>query len=432
MQQDNKPIVVGFFTLGAMLLLMYGWGWLKSFSLFHNPQRFTARFDDVAGLNNSAPVSVQGVRVGTVEALNFTPQRKIDCHIKITNETLQVPRGADISIQTVGLVGAKYLEITLPKDVNGNVVKAEPLTENDVLAPPGQGNAALGVVHNPVRVEVIVNNVAKHVDEIVSNIDTESAKHAINNLSAATSKLNKNMDKLSDAADSVQVASRDISTTSLKFGKTADNAAVASERASTFFRDGDATFKDVGALARDFRHTSGRLNKMLDDPNFSGDVKETITQAKQTAETIRGAIGDVNTTLKDKELRGEVTSILNKLQQSTENIRKSMDVVDKVSGDQGLRSDLKEVVKGAREAVTQANTLLNEPGMKTDIRTTMKKVQNASDNIDVASKQVQQVLSKRAPLLHLMFGRPGKITPQTCDPTPPCPPTQNLTKPPTQ
>jgi phospholipid/cholesterol/gamma-HCH transport system substrate-binding protein len=422
MQQDRATIIVGFFALGAMLMFMYGWAWLKSFSLFQQPQRFIARFDDVAGLNNSAPVSVQGVRVGTIEALTFTPEKKIDCHIKITNQTIKVPRGVDISIQTIGLVGAKYLEITLPRDASGNAINAEPLTQADVLAPPGQGDPKLGVVHNPVRVEVIVNNVAKRVDEIVANIDTESAKHAINNLSAASGKLNWIMDKLSDVADSVQVASRNISATSFKFGHTADTADVAGARAERFFNKGEQAFSDVGALARDLRGTSGKVNKLLDNPQFSGDIRETMVQARQTAETVRGAIGDFSTTLQDKQLRTEVLDSLTRLQQATENIRTSMQMVDKISADQTLRTDLKDIVKDAREAVTQANTLLNEPGFKADLKTTMRKVQNAADNIDVASKQVQQVLNKRAPLLHMIFGRPGKITPQTCDPTPPCPP----------
>ncbi len=54
---------VGFFVLVAFLMLAFGWGWLKSFSV-EAPQRFGVKFSDVAGLANNAPVNLNGVRVG--------------------------------------------------------------------------------------------------------------------------------------------------------------------------------------------------------------------------------------------------------------------------------------------------------------------------------------------------------------------------------
>ncbi len=75
---SNKPnyeLRAGMFTIGAVLLVMYGMSWLHgdSFSqLSHPPQRFIAQFHDVAGLNNNAPVNINGVRVGTVEKIELS------------------------------------------------------------------------------------------------------------------------------------------------------------------------------------------------------------------------------------------------------------------------------------------------------------------------------------------------------------------------
>jgi phospholipid/cholesterol/gamma-HCH transport system substrate-binding protein len=418
---------VGLFTLFALILLVWGWGWLKSFSLFSQPQRFTAQFGDVAGLSRNATVNIQGVRVGTVEYMEFVHDKqhpehnsKINVHVKITDSTVQVPEGSHISIQTLGLVGAKYIEIVLPHDAAGNVITGRPLGPNDVLVPP--------VVEEPVRVELVINRVASRIDDIVSSIDTQQAGRALNNLSQATAKLNKNMDRLQDAAESVKTASQDISATANKFGSTADNATIASERASSFFATGNHTMENVSELANEFRGTSRKVNKLLDNPAFSGDMKEAITQARQTAEVIRGAINDVGTTLKDKELRTEVVSALSHLETSTNNIKNSLQTLDKISGDQGLRSDLKDVVSNARAAMNQASTLLNQPDFKANVCATLNKVRAAASNIDVASRQVQQVLNKRAPLLHMLFGRPGaKPAPTPDDPS--CSPKLNTPNP---
>jgi ABC-type transporter Mla subunit MlaD len=412
--KNDNSAKVGLFALFALFALVYGWSWLKSFSLFNNPQRFAAEFSDVAGLSRNATVNVQGVRVGTVEFMEFVqPTKKIRVHLKITDPTATVPQGSKVSIQTLGLVGAKYIEINIPRDASGNAIQAAPIANGTVLRPPD--------VQDPVRVELVMNRVASRVDELVSSIDTAAASEAINNLNQASVKLNNNMDRLKDAATSVQSASNSIANTSARFGTTADNASAAATSANQFFSSGNATMRDIQVLARDFRGTSTRVNKLLDNPNFSGDLRETMLQARQTAETVRGAMGDLNTTLKDKQLRDEVIAILQRLQNSTENIRTSMEIVNKISADQALRSDLKDVVRGAKEAMQEASTLLGDPAFKENLGATMQRVRSAATNVDIASKQIQNVLGKRAPLLQMLFGKPGKITPDMIPPNTPGP-----------
>lgn len=421
MKGSNYEIRVGLFAFFALILLVWGWAWLKSFTLFTQPQRFTAQFSDIAGLSRSATVNVQGVRVGTVEYIDFVnnPQqpehnRKINVHIKISDSSIVVPEGSHISIQTLGLVGAKYIEISLPRDAAGNVINGRPLTADDVLVPPA--------VEEPVRVELVMNHVASKVDDIVSSIDTQQAAKAIDNLSQATAKLNKNMDQFKAAAQSVTNASNRLSETAGKFGHTADNATVATERAGSFFADGDKAMRNVSDLAVDARGTTRKLNKMLDNPNFSSDLKETMAQARQTAETIRATIGDLSKTLQDQNLREQVLSSLTHLENSTNNIRASLDTVNKLANDQGVRGDLKDIVHNARAAVAQAAEIMNQPDLKTNICATLNKVRSAADNVDVTSRQIQEILSKRAPLLQLLFGHPGKIIPPSKPTNPTCPP----------
>ncbi len=418
MQQPNYEVRVGLFALGALILLVWGWTWLKSFSLFQQPQRFAAEFTDVAGLSRNALVNVQGVRVGTVEFMEFTPQKKILVHIKITDPTVVVPKGSKVSIQTLGLVGAKYIEVMIPRDSSGKPIEAPALADNDIVLPPD--------AQDPIRTELVISRVANRIEEIVSAIDTVALGETVTNLNHATNKLNKNMDRLRTAADSVQTASNSIANTSGKFGRTADSANIAAERASSFFGAGNDTMREIKVVAHDFRNTSSRVNKLLENPNFSGDLKETMQEARKTAQIVRDAMGEFNSTLKDKQLRDEVVAILQRVQNSTDSIRTSLEVANKISSDQGLRSDLKEIVQTAKEALIKANVLVSDPEFKNDIKGTLCKVSGAASNLDKAAKQVQQVLSKRAPLLQLLFGKPGKL-PETPPSAVPCPPVQPVT-----
>ena len=112
--QPNYEYRVGLFSVIALIIVFWGWSWLKDISL-RPPQRFDVKFHDIAGLTKNAPVQVNGVRVGTVEKIELRGAGQVLCSLRIPAENTIIPQGSLITIQTLGLVGAKYIEITLPK-----------------------------------------------------------------------------------------------------------------------------------------------------------------------------------------------------------------------------------------------------------------------------------------------------------------------------
>lgn len=74
--------------------------------------RVTARFSDVAGLKERAPVTLAGVNVGRVERIEFdNDQLDAIVTLRIENRYNQIPDDSDASINTAGLLGSKYIGI---------------------------------------------------------------------------------------------------------------------------------------------------------------------------------------------------------------------------------------------------------------------------------------------------------------------------------
>jgi len=395
-QKPNFEVRVGLFTLFAFMLFMYGQAWLKQFSIMHPPQRITVQFHDVAGLANNAPVNINGVRVGTVEKIELEQGGKgrVLARLKIKTEEATVPQGSTFTIQTLGLVGAKYIEITLPEEKPGEEPRP-PIDPETVV-----------VGDDPVRVELVINKIATNLNSMIGRLGSEESQHGledalkysgetIKNINEAATKLNKNMDKIGAVATSVK-------STSDRFGNVAGSA-------NSFFVQGKGTLVRYSDLSSDLRKTSGKVNTMLDDPNMRGDIKETINSAKQTAETIRETMRELNGTLKDKDLRAEITGILQKVNKSTEDISKSMKEFGAISKDGVLRDDIKQIVLNAKEAVTKVEGIVSEPEFKSDLRKTIKKVESAAGNVDIAAQQMHQVLGAKRPLWKMLFGQPGKL-----------------------
>jgi phospholipid/cholesterol/gamma-HCH transport system substrate-binding protein len=368
----------------------------------HPPQRFYVTFHDIAGLNNNAPVNINGVRIGTVEKIELVKKGFVKVHLKINTEDVQVPHNCTFTIQTLGLVGAKYMEITLP-----DVSNTDYLTDSDADIQTGQ---------DPVRTELLVNKMATNIGKI--------------DFSKIADNMNANMERVAAAADT-------IGATSKKFGDAAADAKSAAHKADEFFGRGrssfdsvdrlangwrsnsDTTFKNISTMSQSWTTTSKKLNKILDNPQLSSDLKETAAKAKETADTIQVAMHELNTTLGDKGTRTDVLSMLDKLNASTENIYKSVQDIHKISGDTGVRDDLKVMLSDARDAMDHVDKIFADKEFKTNFLDTSVKVRTAATQVDKAAAQLSQVLDQKRPLFKMMFGRPGHLKNPDTAPEPP-------------
>lgn len=103
--------VGGFLLLGsaAMLYLFTVLGESSLYSAWG--YSISADFESASGLGPGAPVEIAGVRVGRVDDVQLTGTRAT-VHLTIQNG-IQIQEDAIASIQTKGLLGGPYLQISL-------------------------------------------------------------------------------------------------------------------------------------------------------------------------------------------------------------------------------------------------------------------------------------------------------------------------------
>jgi len=420
---NNKPIYevrVGLFAVGAICLVTTGWGWLKGVSIMHPPQKFIAQFHDVAGLNNNAPVNINGVRVGVVEKIELNktatgestanstrssvkdankakPQGIVLVHLKISTEATTIPIGSTITIQTQGLVGAKYIEITLPELKAGEPMPADIQPDTVVI---GQ---------DPVRIELVMNKIATKLNNMVNAAGSDDVgpsladalRHsgeAVSNINEAAKKLNKNMDRFGKASDT-------FTATATKIGQVADSAKGVTGSANAFFNKGNKALDQVNVLAVDFQGTSKRMNKILDNPTLSSDLKETARLAKEASANISATVDKLNGTVKDPAVRGDIITILNKIDGSLARANQSLKTVDKISDDKEFRA----VIGKFSDSLSKFDEILGSSDLTGDTKSTFAKLRETADNVDIAALQIQNVLAKPHGMMKWFIGKNGEV-----------------------
>ena len=141
--------------------------------LFSLTYQISAPFDNVAGLDEGAPVRAGGVRIGTVKKilLPHQPEDKITVEMQLDNSTRDVIKKDSVaSIETEGLLGAKYLAVSFGS------LEAERVRDGDTI---------------DSRPPLDYADVAKKAGEMLETAKDaiDSSKVAIGNVNEASSDL---------------------------------------------------------------------------------------------------------------------------------------------------------------------------------------------------------------------------------------------------
>jgi len=112
MNRRTLELWVGLFVaagLAALALLAFKVGNLGSADV-NNAYSVTARFTDIGGLKVKSPVTIAGVRIGRVSAIDFDPTRfTAVVTMKIDGRYDKIPSDTTASILTSGLLGEQYI-----------------------------------------------------------------------------------------------------------------------------------------------------------------------------------------------------------------------------------------------------------------------------------------------------------------------------------
>jgi phospholipid/cholesterol/gamma-HCH transport system substrate-binding protein len=106
-------IVLGFSALAYLAIQVSG----LAFTAKKESYQIQARFDDIGGLTERAKVTIAGVVVGSVDSIALDKELYMALvTMNIDSEVDNLPTDSSVAILTSGLLGEKYLGITIGAD----------------------------------------------------------------------------------------------------------------------------------------------------------------------------------------------------------------------------------------------------------------------------------------------------------------------------
>ena len=286
----SRPVKTGILVIAGILLFIFGYNFLKNSSIFETDRIFYVKYDNVAGLAQSAPVTINGLTVGQVKSIDFVNASGGLVVTFSVEKDFDFSKNSMVQIYSSGFIGGNNLGI-IPANDGGKMAQSKDTLNGDI-----QAGMIDGIMEKFVPLEKSIELTLARLDTVlvgVSDILDEKTKE---NLRSSISNLNQTMvsfNGVSRDMKSILNTNKDkLNSTMANLDKTAENFAKLSDSLAQI---------ETGALVRNMEATIGKLNNI--------------------AEGIENGEGSVGKLLKDEKLYNNLTGASKQLEQLLEDMK---------------------------------------------------------------------------------------------------------------
>lgn len=275
----SRELIVGLLGLAAMFVIYFLINFFKSIDIFDDTDKYRIEFTNIGELTNSAPVYVNGCKVGNVSSIehNFNESNLVYLTVSI-EKGMKLPEGTYAQIHNK-LMGGSTICLVLG---NGEgVVEPGTTLKGELEA------GAMGEVGNMIpQIEAMLPKVDSMLTSLNNIVSNPAINNTLNNLEALSGQLN---------ATSVQLNSlvnNEIPTALDKVIKIEDDLLKVSSQLSevdygTMIATLETSLNNIQQITTALNEGNGTVGMLLKDTTLYGKLNETCEAANALLEDLK-------------------------------------------------------------------------------------------------------------------------------------------------
>lgn len=279
--------------------MIWGYTFLKGRNLLTSSNELFTIYPDVAGLNVSSPVLVNGYKIGTVTKIMLSKANVKQMEVRyLIDSDYKIPKNAIAKLKTLGIVDGKGIFLEFTKEcagadcaVNGDELKGETLSLLDAML--GDSDIA-----------TYSTEVSKSLRGIVSSIGKEGEPGAINETVRQLEIISKNMAAITATTNTLMTNS------SAGIKKTIDNMASITAALAKSNQKIEGLLSNIDKITGDIAKSN--LNSTISKTH------ETLDASKEAIQELKTTLNTANTSMKD------LSNVLNKVEKGEGTVAKLM------------------------------------------------------------------------------------------------------------
>lgn len=276
----TKEIKTAILVIVSIFLFIWGYNFLKGKDLFDSSTRVYVVYDNVAGLVNSAPVTLNGLSIGKVNSINIQPDGKLLVEMQITTD-FPIAKSSVAEIYDSGLVGGRQIAIK-PNFQDKDYIKT-----GDYLKASSKLGLTDALAQQLEPLQYKVQKLLDNADVLFTNVNEILDERTKQNLKNSIAELNKTLSEFSVASKNINEMIADnkskINSTMTSFDKTAANFSkmsdsLAKANLGQTVKNLEKTLANVDKIMTDIEQGKGTMGKLMKDDamynNFTNTSKE--------------------------------------------------------------------------------------------------------------------------------------------------------------
>ncbi len=316
-------------TLTVLIFLMSG-----TTGMFTPKLSLKSYFDNASGLRLGAPVRLEGVDIGNVEAIRLAkenPLAPVEVTMKVSSKYDYALRKDSVTtLNTAGVLGETYV------DIDSSQAKAGPARDGDVL-PIHDRPDFQDVVRSSQSTLQNMQTLLLRLDRILTIV--ESGKGSVGKLINDPSLYNRLNATIAD----LQGLVNKVGAGQGSLGKLFND--------DTLYTKANATVDKLSVIAEELSQGKGTAGKFLKDPALYDNANKTIADARQLMEQVNAGKGALGKFARDEEFAKKLDNTVTKLSLLTDRLEAGEGSAGKLFKDPSLYNNADQMLVESRELV---------------------------------------------------------------------------------
>lgn len=272
----KKEILVGLTVALALVLLFVGINFLKGVNVFKAANYYYATYTDVAGLSTSAPVTINGFKVGQVRSVEY--QYDNPGHVVVefsVDKALRIPQGSQAVI-TTDLLGTATIALRMGAD------RSAFYSVGDTVA-TGVDAGLMSAVSNDVM--PAVSAIIPKIDSLITGLNTlvsdPALSASVRRMDNITADLGASVQSLRTVMAAMEPVSRNVTSITTNVDTISGNlSTVSGELAAapvdSIMGELNRTVANLEQLTAALNNPDSSIGRLTSDPELYNNINSTV------------------------------------------------------------------------------------------------------------------------------------------------------------